>query len=83
MRFIAYLFNPITSGWHSLIERNFFTKSFATAAVLMGEGSNSQGKASDPVGGFKPFIARNRFPDPVIIASLRFICDRKILNTHV
>ena len=45
-------------------------KSFSAAAVLMGEGSNSQGKAGDPIGTFKPFIARDRLPDPVIIESI-------------
>ena len=46
------------------------SKSLSAATFLMGGIAKSQSAVSDPIGTFKPFIARNRLPDPIIIESL-------------
>ena len=51
--------------------RNFlFSACIPAAAVLAGGIHAGHGKPVDPIGIFKPFIQRDRLPDPVIIESL-------------
>ena len=47
-----------------------FSTSIPASAVLMGGIPRAHSKAVDPIGTFKPFIQRDRLPDPVIIESL-------------
>ena len=51
--------------------RNFlFSACIPAAAALAGGIHAGHGKPVDPIGVFKPFIQRDRLPDPVIIESL-------------
>ena len=51
--------------------RNFlFSTSMPAVAVLAGGIHQVHGKPVDPIGVFRPFIQRDRLPDPVVIESL-------------
>ena len=55
----------------SMDRRNFlFSACIPATAALAGGIHAGHGKPVDPIGGFKPFIQRDRLPDPVIIESL-------------
>ncbi len=55
----------------SLNRRKFlFSTSMPAAAVLVGGIPQGHSKPVDPIGTFKPFIQRDRLPDPVVIESL-------------
>jgi len=55
----------------SMNRRNFlFSTSMPAVAVLAGGIQQVHGKPVDPIGVFRPFIQRDRLPDPVIIESL-------------
>ena len=55
----------------SMDRRNFlFSACIPAAAALAGGIHAGHGKPVDPIGVFKPFIQRDRLPDPVIIESL-------------
>ena len=55
----------------SMNRRNFlFSTSMPAVAVLAGGIHQVHGKPVDPIGVFRPFIQRDRLPDPVVIESL-------------
>ena len=55
----------------SMNRRHFlFSTSMPAAAVLAGGNHLGHGQPVDPVGTFKPFIQRERLPEPVIIEAL-------------
>lgn len=47
-----------------------YSTGVSAAAVYVGGPPQAHSKSADPIGTFKPFIQRDRLPDPVIIESL-------------